>query len=105
MPEGFAASVKKQGQTFIITNDDEPLPVDLVDPEDPTDPEEPVVPEDPTEPEVPVAPEAPTVPEDSPRLPQTGQTMWLAGLLAAGGLLMLFVGLVERKRHHGKHEA
>ncbi len=73
IPEGYTASISREGITFVITNTLEPS-------------EEP-------EPE----PSAPPEPGE-PTLPQTGQLWWPAPLLAISGALLLLLGWGLRRR-------
>lgn len=72
--ENYTVSVTREGVTFVITN---------------TYSEE--IPDEPTQP--PNKPETP----DKPTLPQTGQIWWPVPVLAAGGLLLIVLGLLRRR--------
>lgn len=98
------------------------------EPDTPDEPDGPDVPDTPDEPDVPDVPEEPgtdipddTPPEtgvpggpdepgepgqpDEPSLPQTGQLWWPVGLLAISGALLVLLGIWNRMRYRGKHEA
>ena len=93
VPEGFTVSIDRGfGNSFTITNDDEPR----------DNPEEP---EDPDEPEIPDIPDEPDTPEE-PGLPQTGQNWWpvVLVLTLGGGMLLVGVHDMRKRRYHGKHE-
>lgn len=83
----YTVSVTKEGITFVVTNT-----YDV-----PEEPEEPTKPEEPKKPEEPTKPEEPPV----PTLPQTGQLWWPVSILTTVGLLLIVIGLLQRR---GKHE-
>lgn len=91
VPDGFTASVDRNGMTFTITNDDQPeepgQPDEPDHPDEPDDPDEPGRPDEPDWPDEPDYPDEP----DSPDAPKTGDTartgLWAAlCLLSLGGM-------------------
>lgn len=128
---GYTVSVSLQGLTFVVTNTFSPPP-DNPPPDDPPpdDPDDPVPDNPPSVPpppgtdlpdqETPLSqvdpdpdpqdPEDPdAIPIEDPevplsRLPQTGQLWWPVPLLAMGGMVMLLLGLISRRRSRGDEE-
>ena len=115
VPDGFTAEVSHRGTIWTITNDDIPedpeTPPEEPDepdtPEDPDTPDEPDIPGTPDEPDVPDTPDTPDEPNtpNEPTLPQTGQNWRLVWILAITGAVLVLVGILGKKRYHGKHEA
>lgn len=115
VPDGFTAEVSHHGTIWTITNDDIPedpeTPPEEPDepdtPEDPDTPDEPDIPGTPDEPDVPDTPDTPDEPNtpNEPTLPQTGQNWRLVWILAITGAVLVLVGILGKKRYHGKHEA
>ena len=115
VPDGFTAEVSHRGTFWTITNDDIPedpeTPPEEPDepdtPEDPDTPDEPDIPGTPDEPDVPDTPDTPDEPNtpNEPTLPQTGQNWRLVWILAITGAVLVLVGILGKKRYHGKHEA
>lgn len=109
VPDGFTAEVSHRGTIWTITNDD--LPEDPeTPPEEPDEPDEPDTPEDPVTPDEPDVPDTPDTPDEpntpnEPTLPQTGQNWRLVWILAITGAVLVLVGILGKKRYHGKHEA
>ena len=115
VPDGFTAEISHRGTIWTITNDDIPedpeTPPEEPDepdtPEDPDTPDEPDIPGTPDEPDVPDTPDTPDEPNtpNEPTLPQTGQNWRLVWILAITGAVLVLVGILGKKRYHGKHEA
>ena len=87
---------------------DEPDTPDEPDgPDEPDTPDEPDSPDEPDTPDEPDGPDVPDTPDepDEPSLPQTGQLWWPVGLLAISGALLVLLGIWNRMRYRGKHEA
>lgn len=118
VPDGFTAEVSRRGTIWTITNDDIPEDPETP-PEEPDEPDTPEVPDTPDEPDVPDTPDTPDEPDvpdtpdtpdepntpNEPTLPQTGQNWRLVWILAITGAVLVLVGILGKKRYHGKHEA
>lgn len=115
VPDGFTAEVSHRGTIWTITNDDIPEDPETP-PEEPDEPDTPEVPDTPDEPDIPGTPDEPDVPDtpdtpdepntpNEPTLPQTGQNWRLVWILAITGAVLVLVGILGKKRYHGKHEA
>ena len=109
VPDGFTAEVSHRGTIWTITNDDIPEDPETP-PEEPDEPDEPDTPEDPVTPDEPDVPDTPDTPDEpntpnEPTLPQTGQNWRLVWILAITGAVLVLVGILGKKRYHGKHEA
>lgn len=114
VPDGFTVTTEQNGTVVTITNDDVPTPpVDSGKPTTPTVPDEPTNPTDSPNPDKankssnPAQPEVPT-PSDNPEeahLPQTGQLWWPVIALLSAGIILVLLGILGKKRYHGKHSA
>ena len=109
--EGYTVSVSQTGttfaSTFVITNT---IDEDLEDPDTPKgnkDPEETKSPEETKDPEASKSPDedgdedGEDIPDnDTPltNLPQTGQLWWPVPLMAMGGMVLTFLGVMRRRR-------
>lgn len=110
VPDGFTAFIDRaSGNSFTITNNDEPSTPDNPDnPDDPDEPDNPDIPDEPgnpDNPDIPNTPNSPNTPAE-PGLPQTGQRGWPVELPLIFGVAMLLAGLMDmgKHRYHGKHE-
>lgn len=110
---GYTTDIEKAGRTYVLTNSfiqDGPEPEDPVTPSTPVDPVMPVDPVDlgmpgpsgPGGPAVPTNPGTPGTPGSGPKIPQTGNPMWLVMAMTGIGLVLVFAGwLIWR---HGRHD-
>lgn len=116
---GYTGTVSKDGITFVVTNTyNTPNNPDKPDtPDKPDNPDKPDTPDTPDKPDTPDTPGggnsndggdggntngggngAPNSPsEDSPELPQTGQLWWPVPIMLFAGLLLVILGLMQRK--------
>ena len=98
VPEGYAGTVHREGDTFIIENEAEPddpdEPEDPGDPDEPDEPDEPEDPGDSDEPDEPEEPEEPGGPVDRAweAVPNTGMARSLVVPLAGVGVLLYALG-------------
>ena len=109
--EGYTVSVSQTGTTFaatfVITNT---IDEDLEDPDTPKgnkDPEETKDPEASKSPDGDGDEEGEDIPDnDTPltNLPQTGQLWWPVPLMAMGGMVLTFLGVMRRRRWSGEDE-
>ena len=114
VPDGFTVTTEQNGTVVTITNDDVPTPpVDSGKPTTPTVPHEPTNPTDSPNPDKankssnPAQPEVPTT-SDNPEeehLPQKGQPWWQVITLLSTGIILVLLGILGKKRYHGKHSA
>ncbi len=98
--DDYTVSISREGVTFVITNtctkeipSNPSSPSSPTNPNEPSNPTNPVSPSSPSNPSEPNNPTGPGTPND-PTLPQTGQLWWPVPMLAAGGLLMIIIGLM-----------
>lgn len=117
---GYTGTVTKDGITFVVTNTYN-TPKDPDNPDTPDTPDKPDNPDKPNNPDNPDTPDKPDTPgggdgnnggdgggnngggtTDSPRaggpeLPQTGQLWWPVPIMLFAGLLLVILGLAQRK--------
>ena len=121
IPEGFTQTITKNGDTYLIVNDDEPTePTEPVEPIDPEEPPTPPDPAEPTKPPVPTDPdwtdiEDPNVPQggkdspdigdDVPKTGDSGRIAFWAFMTAFSACILLALALPGKKKiHHRTHQ-
>lgn len=127
---GYTGTVTKNGITFTVTNTyttnnpDNPNKPDKPDklggPDGPDNPDNPDNPNNPNNPDDPDKPDKPGTPgdngttggntpggtpdnqPDAPKLPQTGQLWWPVPIMLFAGLLLVLMGLMQRRGVHNE---
>lgn len=109
---GYATDIEKIGRTYVLTNS---LIPDEPEPEDPVTPVAPVIPVDPADPVMPGPsgpvgpgpedPGTPVVPGPGPKIPQTGNPMWVVTVLTGVGLVLVLIGWLMWRRGRGNGDA
>lgn len=123
VPSGYTVTVELDGSFFVVTNSmkkpeqpetpETPETPNTPDtPETPEIPDKPNVPETPNKPNIPntpadvppTVPETPSTPTEKTSLPQTGALWWPVGIMAAGGTVLLILGVIWKGQRRDTDE-